>query len=240
MKITSIASGSSGNLYVVESQNDVLLLEAGLHKERMKRALWDNGYNLSDIDHCLISHRHSDHFKSANYLAKHRTNIYLPQQKDTALASGNKLSFDRVIYLEHNEVVYLGNYKAIALEMDHDDVPILGYLILHQPTDTRLFYATDTAYIKENPKRLNHIMVEVNYQTKYLEQSVKEGDMERGNMRRIMRSHMGLATTINFLKNTDLNNVENLWIIHTSDRNTNKSEIKDIIQSEFGIPTFIA
>lgn len=240
MKIISVSSGSEGNMYIIESQGDVLLLEAGLPAKELKRALWDNGYSLSDIDYCLISHEHSDHFKSAKYLIDHRVKICVPYTKDILWSFEDMLNKDKVIYLEDKELVVLGNYKAIALKMDHDDIPTLGYLILHQPTDTRLFYATDTKYIKYNPKRVNYFMVEVNYQEKYLEQSVKEGDMKRGNMRRVMRSHMSLNTAVNFLDNTDLGRAEEIWLVHTSARNCNKSEVKDKVQSEFGIPTFIA
>jgi len=239
MNIYSIASGSSGNLYVIKSGVDIILIEAGIPPTEMNTELWDRGLRLSDIDDCFITHEHMDHFHSAEYLIKHRTNIYLPRTEAIEDSLKNVTQQDRVIYLEDKQTITVSNFKATALKLEHDGVDILGYLILHKPSDKRLFYATDTAYIKYNPKRVNYFMIEVNYQRKYLEESVKEGDMSRENMRRVMRSHMGLNAALKFFESTDLSQAEEIWIIHTSGRNANRLEIRNIIQSETGIPTFI-
>lgn len=58
MKIKSLASGSSGNSYVIEEGNDIILVEAGLSKKKLKESLWDNDITISNIDTCLLSHAH--------------------------------------------------------------------------------------------------------------------------------------------------------------------------------------
>ena len=58
--------------------------------------------------------------------------------------------------------------------------------------------------------------------------------MTRENMRRIMRSHMGLNTAIDFLENVDLSQTKEIYAIHHSERNSNPKEIKEAIQKTTG------
>lgn len=60
MKIKSLASGSSGNAYMVDwgTEGPVFLLEAGLSFNKLQQKIWSAGYKLSGVDLCLISHQH--------------------------------------------------------------------------------------------------------------------------------------------------------------------------------------
>lgn len=55
MLLKIIGSGSSGNGYILESENEALLLEVGVKVKDMKRSI---GWNISKICGCLISHEH--------------------------------------------------------------------------------------------------------------------------------------------------------------------------------------
>ena len=55
MLLKIIGSGSSGNGYILESENEALLLEAGVKVKDMKRSI---EWNISKICGCLISHEH--------------------------------------------------------------------------------------------------------------------------------------------------------------------------------------
>ena len=52
MKIETIASGSTGNCYVI---SDEIMIECGLPISQIKR---ERGYTLHEIQACLISHGH--------------------------------------------------------------------------------------------------------------------------------------------------------------------------------------
>lgn len=55
MKFTIHASGSTGNLYVLENEKESLLIEAGIPIKKIKEKL---DYDFSNIEGCLISHEH--------------------------------------------------------------------------------------------------------------------------------------------------------------------------------------
>lgn len=49
------ASGSSGNNYVLASEGEILLLEAGIKSKDMLKSI---DYKVGDVVGCLISHEH--------------------------------------------------------------------------------------------------------------------------------------------------------------------------------------
>lgn len=55
MLLKILGSGSSGNGYILETDSEVLLLEAGIPVKEMKKAI---GWNVMKICGCLISHEH--------------------------------------------------------------------------------------------------------------------------------------------------------------------------------------
>ncbi|WP_260448043.1 MBL fold metallo-hydrolase [Listeria seeligeri] len=58
MEIQTIASGSTGNAYIVSSGRSKLLIECGINFDIIRKAL---DFDLSDVSGCLISHEHGDH-----------------------------------------------------------------------------------------------------------------------------------------------------------------------------------
>lgn len=55
MKIKTIATGSAGNCYLAKIGGTNLLIEAGVPIAKIIKGL---DYRMSDVDGCLISHRH--------------------------------------------------------------------------------------------------------------------------------------------------------------------------------------
>lgn len=138
MKLKVISSGSSGNCYVLESDAEALIIEAGVPMKEVKIAL---GFNVRKIVGVIASHAHSDH---AKYLNDYRgtARIYKPYEVVTP-----------------NE--QFGNFFVKAFQLVHD-VECYGFYITH-PDIGSLIYASDTEYIKYRFKNLNHIFVEANY-----------------------------------------------------------------------------
>lgn len=68
MEIKTIATGSSGNCYVLTAPNgDQLLLECGIPWKRIAMGMkWD----FSRLQGCVISHEHMDHARAAKDLLK--------------------------------------------------------------------------------------------------------------------------------------------------------------------------
>ena len=55
MKLKVLASGSSGNCYLISSSRESILIECGIRFKAIKNKL---NFDLSNIAGCLISHEH--------------------------------------------------------------------------------------------------------------------------------------------------------------------------------------
>lgn len=55
MKLKVLNSGSSGNCYLLEDENEVLILEAGVDISLIRKSL---GSKLKSVIGCLVSHEH--------------------------------------------------------------------------------------------------------------------------------------------------------------------------------------
>lgn len=70
MKLTSIASGSSGNCIFVGSENGSLLVDAGISAKRIEKGLKELQVNPADLSGILITHEHIDHIGGLGVLMR--------------------------------------------------------------------------------------------------------------------------------------------------------------------------
>lgn len=76
MRVTSLASGSSGNAILVEAgpqQRTKLLVDVGLPARILSERLRRRGVDLSQLSGILITHEHSDHISGLSVLARRST-----------------------------------------------------------------------------------------------------------------------------------------------------------------------
>jgi phosphoribosyl 1,2-cyclic phosphodiesterase len=69
MQVWSIASGSSGNAYLVRAEGATVLVECGISLGRITSFLHRLGVTPYDLTGVLITHDHSDHSRSARQLS---------------------------------------------------------------------------------------------------------------------------------------------------------------------------
>ncbi len=70
MAICSLSSGSSGNSYLVLSENTAVLVDAGVSARQIDQRLKSLGLSLESLDAVLITHEHKDHVKALPVLMK--------------------------------------------------------------------------------------------------------------------------------------------------------------------------
>ena len=70
LAVCSLASGSSGNCFLVKTENTAVLVDAGISGRQAASGLSGLGLSLGDIDAVLITHEHSDHIKGLKPVCK--------------------------------------------------------------------------------------------------------------------------------------------------------------------------
>ena len=70
MKISVLASGSSGNVTYVETEKHKVLIDAGLSGKKIETLMNSIGRTLKDVDSLFVTHEHTDHCKGVGVLAR--------------------------------------------------------------------------------------------------------------------------------------------------------------------------
>jgi phosphoribosyl 1,2-cyclic phosphodiesterase len=223
MVFKSFASGSSGNLYTVESSTTRLLIECGIAFNKMKKAL---DYRLQDLDGCLITHQHKDHCKAHKDLAKHGIEMFMT--KETAGAIGADTNWTTIVYPK--EIFYVKDFMIVPFETKHDVPGSVGFMIRDRFTKELFVYLTDSYYSKYKFKDMNILAIECNYN----DEAMKESRINEYMENRIKRSHFSLKNLISFLKANDLSKIRHIYLLHMSDHNADEEYIKEQIQKATG------
>ena len=238
LNFKSYASGSTGNLYTVDDGKTKVLIEMGLPIAKLKKAL---SYGLSKVSFALLTHSHADHSKGVKEVMRAGIDTYTSQGTIDALG----LSGHRIHAVRANKQYKIEDWVILPLETIHDAPEPLSFLITSSSGE-RIFFATDTAYIKNlfvdrNGKAIdiNILAVECNYETSLLDQNIESGLCEPGLKKRLLETHLSLDNVIEFLKANDLKAIRNICLLHLSSRNANPQQMKTEVEKATGKPVYI-
>lgn len=211
MNLKIIGTGSKGNAYILENENEALLIECGVMFQNIKEAL---NFNYEKVVGCILTHEHGDHAKSINEVMEAGVNVFATEKTHEALKTS---MHHRAGMMLNNDILRLGNFKIMSFDVKHDAADPCGFLINHPETGNVLFM-TDLMYSKYTFKNLHNIIIEANYDTEIARKKLSEMEFLRN---RIIKSHMSLDTCLQFLNQNDLSKVNNIVLIHLSDSNSN-------------------
>lgn len=232
MDLIVLGSSSAGNGYVLTNGKESLIIEAGEPLLKAKKALQ---FNLKTVQGLIFTHEHGDHSKYVLQYAEAGINCYSSEGTISALKS----SSHRYKTLKINEFNQIGSFKVYVFPTVHDAKQPVGFVIHHEETGWTLFL-TDTHFSKQVFSGLSNIIVEANYCEKIVAQRVQSFNLPLFLANRVFSSHLEINTTIEFLKATDLKQVNNIVLIHLSDKNSDAAEFQKRVSSEVGKKTFVA
>ncbi|MGG4036091.1 MBL fold metallo-hydrolase [Paenibacillus cisolokensis] len=227
-----LGSSSAGNAYYVTDGTTPLLLEAGLRFADIRRML---RFRTSDIAGCLISHEHSDHIKAAAEVMKAGINVYA--SAGTMAAAG--LTGHRAIPIEARRQFTVGTWTVLPFEVEHDVEEPLGFLLANQDGE-KLLFATDTYYIRYRFSGLSMIAIECNYSLAILDENILAGRVPVAMKKRLLRSHFSLENVKDFFRANDLSKLQEVWLLHLSDNNSDAAAFKREIQALTGAAVYVA
>jgi phosphoribosyl 1,2-cyclic phosphodiesterase len=231
MVLKVIGSNSRGNSYILENNNEALLLECGVKFKKVKEAIC---FDISKIVAAVITHEHIDHAGYVKEVAEAGIPVYT--SKGTASKIHEHFSIKAI---GPEESIKVGSFKILPFPVTHDAAEPFGFLINHPETGIILF-ATDTCEIPYAFPDLNQILVEVNYQQEIIDNNILNGRIPWMVRKRVLESHMELGTFISFLKETDITNVQNIVLLHLSDGNSHARKMKEEVIKHTGKQVHVA
>ena len=211
MVLKVLGSGSSGNCYILENENEALILDAGVPVIEVKKAL---DYNIKKIVGVCVTHCHKDHDGYSKDFEKMGIPVYRPFVSKTCPKRIENSSFSVNIFENIHDVICYGFY------IKHND---LGTLL----------YSTDSEYIKYRFKGINHYLIEANYSYDYV-------DKTRANYKHTLQGHQSIETCVKYLEKCQDNMLDNVILCHLSQENAKSEDFIERVKKVCKCPCYIA
>ncbi len=169
MQLWALASGSSGNCYLLESEGTRLLVEAGRPFREVVRNLARCGLDPGDLDGILLTHAHGDHSRSARELSEaYRVPVYASagtlgceSLRDSALGRP----------VQAGRPTLVGEVEVRPFAVPHDCCEPLGFRF--EAHTGSVCIATDLGWVPESVRAsfldLDLLVLEANYDPLLLE-----------------------------------------------------------------------
>ncbi|KRN08653.1 MBL fold metallo-hydrolase [Liquorilactobacillus mali] len=172
MKISVLASGSSGNVTYIETPKRKILVDAGLSGKKIANLMTSIGRNIADVDSLLVTHEHTDHCKGVGVLAR-KYNLDVYANKGTWDAMSNKIGN---IPGEQKHLFGMGETKSFV------DLDVESFGVSHDAAEPQFYQfhhnghsfviLTDTGYVSERTegviKNADGYLIECNHDTEML------------------------------------------------------------------------
>ena len=228
MSIKVLASGSAGNCYLLETEKETLIIECGI---RYKDILKGLNFDLNKVVGCLISHEHGDHSKAINEIMNAGIDVYMSAGTKEGISFKSPATH-RINIAEHGKRYRIGGFGIVPFVVEHDTKEPLGFLIQHRELG-KILFATDTYYLRNTFRDIDHIFIECNYSEDILDEIPPY-------RARVLKSHMSLETLKETLMAWDLRRVKDITLIHIREGNGEPQRFRKEIEELTGIKTYVA
>lgn len=203
MRLITVGTGSQGNCYLLQRDNDnFIALDCGCN---WKRVMVATKFRPMDIDFALVTHSHSDH-------SKHMRDF-----------TGNGISVLTSERIMPKKIYKKGDVEIIPFEVPHD-VLCYGYLI--RVDGRTVVYMTDFGYCKYTFKSwgVDTWLIACNY--------TSPPNSEEANYAHVVWGHSSLDTVKNILEANKCDAMKNVILCHYSggsDTDQMVEEIKSVV-----------
>jgi phosphoribosyl 1,2-cyclic phosphodiesterase len=209
VRVSILASGSSGNCTLLETSRTRLLVDAGLGKRETLKRLAAIEQSTGRLDGIVISHEHSDHIGGlAALISQWRsTTIYLTKATHAEvvrnLPERQAKRLERVEFIQAGQRFAVGDLEVAPFAIPHDAVDPLGFTFTS--CGVKLGMVTDLGYlpqlVKHHLRDCDALVLESNHDLEMLKVGPYPWHVKQRVMSRT--GHLSNATVSQFLADPD-------------------------------------
>ena len=167
MEVISVGSSSSGNSYIITTENSTVIIDVGLPAKRIITTLHQIGRSPEDVEAILITHEHVDHVRSVRAMGRQCPNALFYASKGTVENTDafQYIDNERIIIVTAGEEIGMSEAIANTFPLSHDAVEPIGYTI--SADDIIVSVVTDCGVITDDiynaVKSSDIILLEANH-----------------------------------------------------------------------------
>ncbi|MCH3904960.1 MAG: MBL fold metallo-hydrolase [Lactobacillus sp.] len=175
MQVAVLASGSTGNVSLLQTKQHKILMDAGLSGKKTKQLLQAVGVDIDEIDLAFLSHDHTDHSGGLGVLLRRYPRISAFANAGTwqYLLDTDKigrLPVQQLNTIEPGQTKTLGDLDVTAFATSHDAAQPQYYVF--SSGGQRMAFLTDTGYVsaqvEDTIQDCDAYLMEFNYDTQML------------------------------------------------------------------------
>ena len=231
-RISILASGSSGNATLLETEHTTLLIDAGLGRKEIERRFEALGRALPErVDAILITHEHTDHSNAVAQLARlWRCPAYLTEQTHRKVVEmytvdpkkpSRKAQLEGVERISEGQEFEIGDVTILPFHIPHDAADPVAFSF--RTNGTKVAIVTDLGclplHVREHLRDVDFLMIESNHALEKLKMGTYPWHIKQ----RIMNRHGHLSNEMlaEFITDTDSFDAHAKYLVlaHLSEEN---------------------
>lgn len=232
LKISVLASGSSGNSIYIESDKTKLLVDCGLTGKKTEGLLKQINRRPEDLDAILVSHEHTDHIHGVGVMSrKYDLDIYANEKTWQAMAKKlGKIKTEHKYLFNVDELRTIGDIDILSFGVSHDAIDPQFYTL--QKNDKQFVVLTDTGYVSDRMrdalKNADAYLIETNHDTSMLRMGKYPWSLKQ----RILSDKGHLSNEEGALAMTDMigDKTKRIYLGHLSRENNMKEIARDTVE----------
>lgn len=231
INIKVVSSSSDGNCFILSNEDTKILLECGIEKTQLIKALKNEKLTITDFNACLISHIHNDHSKLAEYVGYYLKVYSTYEVKE-------KYKKVEVNVLKPKKILKIGSISILPLDIEHGQCDNNAFIFIDK--DSKVFFATDFSLMTYNLKNyaFDKVYIECNFDDSIIQQQIDNmNDTLHMKYIRQISTHMSKTNCIKHLKAMNLSKCQEIVLLHRSKFLIDTSETAKQIEQIFKIKT---
>lgn len=223
-RFISFGSGSSGNCYLLYTETDALMIDAGVGLRMLKKRFSDRGISLANIHNIIVTHDHADHVKSVGTISRdYNLPVYATEKVHEGIKHNycvrHKLDPSCIHYFVKGRTEQIGEFTVTPFAVPHDSNDNVGFRITNG--DVVFCLITDVGHItdeiKQYIRQANYLVIEANHD----EQMLISGHYPQHLKTRILgpNGHLSNKACGEALAECANEQLHTVWLCHLSEEN---------------------
>jgi phosphoribosyl 1,2-cyclic phosphodiesterase len=231
--VSSLNSGSNGNCYYLGTQDEGILVDAGISCRETVKRLKRLGLAAKKIKAIFITHEHGDHTHGAAALSK---KYKIPVFITVKTFNAGRLEIDETLLRTFTayEPVIVGNFQVIGFPKKHDAIDPHSFIVEINNLCVGVFTDIGAAcdHVTQNFNRCHAAFLESNYDDDMLVQGSYPYHLKeriRGSL-----GHLSNEQALNIFLNHRGENLSHLFLSHLSQDNNSPKLVKNLFLKHAG------